>query len=405
VINYLEIALEKPLDEDTKDVLRKSHSASQSLVYVIDDLLNLTNSQETNFAMLETAFDIKAGMAETLEPLRAHAQRKSLLFTNDFDPQGFPAFVKGDLQRFQQILSQVVSNAIRHTAEGHVSVKSKVASMNESYCLLETAIDDTGEGLSGDELDDIFQDLEQVSLDDHSDDVLVQITEAGDSLPLHRPRRRARLGLGLALVARFVLLRDGQLRIKSTKDKGTLVTLSLPWIICPESTHPFQSLASPLTPAGEVVPTPSEEDWSSNESPQGTSQTPKSMIGFFDRPVTKSNSLNPKTPLYAEGPALTPGSTNAPMVVAIADDNTINLQVLKRRLEIMGHKVFVSRDGQECFEVFQENSGNIQFVLMDLDVSEHQAYSYYFVDTLLDASGGWIRLCPTDSRKRKRQSY
>jgi CheY-like chemotaxis protein len=370
VINYLEIALEKPLDEDTKDVLKKSHSASQSLVYVIDDLLNLTNSQETNFAMLEAAFDIKDAMAEILEPLRAHAQRKALLFINTVDLDGFPTFVKGDLQRFQQIISQVVSNAIRHTAEGSVTVESKAVSTSGDYCVLETAVCDTGEGFTSEELDDIFQDLEQVSPDDPNDSVSASLGISDKLLPPQELQPRARLGKGLALVARFVLLRDGQLKIKSIKDKGTLVTLSLPWMVCPEPTEASQTLAPLPTPPGEADREHLQQHHSAMSSSQNPPELSHSMTGFFDRHVVKPDSPHPQTPLYSEGPATTPGSINVPMVVAIADDNNINLQVLSRRLEMMGHKVLVSRDGQACFEVFQEASTDIQFILMDLDVGE-----------------------------------
>jgi CheY-like chemotaxis protein len=366
----LEIALEKPLDEDTKDVLRKSHSASQSLVYVIDDLLNLTNAQETNFDMLEAAFDITAGMAEIFEPLRAYAERKGLAFSNTIDSHQVPEFVRGDLQRFQQILTQVVSNAIRHTSEGSVTVVSRVVSTRDSYCLLETQIRDTGEGLSENELDDIFQDLEQVSADDPNEDAPLSPTTLGPAVisqefsTLQRLPSRARVGIGLALAARFVLLRDGQLRMKSTKDEGTVVTISLPWMICTEM--PSSPL---LIPQGEANSDHSQQLHSLRSPAQHPAEGYKSVVGSVVQPIAKTDSLNLTAPLYSKPPAASLDLASVPMVVAIADDNAINLQVLKRRLEILGHKVLVSRNGQECFEVFEEKGNEIQFILMDLDVS------------------------------------
>jgi hypothetical protein len=366
----LEIALEKKLDEDTKDVLRKSHSASQSLVYVIDDLLNLTNSQEYNFTMLEAAFDIKAGMAEVLQPLQAYAERKALSFSNTIDSHDFPAFVKGDLPRFQQILTQIVSNAIRHTSTGSVTVVSRLVSTDDSYSIIETRIRDTGEGLSENELDDIFQDLEQVSADDPSETtpqspINPDLAEKSvESSTLQRVPSRTRLGLGLALVARFVLLREGQLRMKSTKGEGTLVTLCLPWMVCAKP-----SISALPTPPGEAERQLSQQSPLPRSPPRSQAERPVFMTGFFDRPITNFESPNLKTPTSSEALATISGPSHVPMVVAIADDNTINLQVLKRRLEIIGHKVLVSRNGQECFEVFQEKSDDIQFVLMDLDVS------------------------------------
>jgi PleD family two-component response regulator len=55
--------------------------------------------------------------------------------------------------------------------------------------------------------------------------------------------------------------------------------------------------------------------------------------------------------------------------VLVADDNSINLQIMQRRLEKMGHSVRISWDGQECFELFKEHHSVVDFILMDLDVS------------------------------------
>jgi CheY-like chemotaxis protein len=65
------------------------------------------------------------------------------------------------------------------------------------------------------------------------------------------------------------------------------------------------------------------------------------------------------------------------LVVLIADDNEINIRVLENRVRKMGHVVYVSRDGQECFERFVENHHLVDFILMDINVSVNaQAVSY-----------------------------
>jgi two-component sensor histidine kinase len=370
VINYLEIALESILDDETKETLRKSHSASQSLVYVIDDLLNLTSAHESNFAMLEASFDIKAGIIEILDPLQAYAEQKSLSFEITAEPMDFPTFVKGDLQRFQQILSQVVSNAIRHTREGSIKVETKQVLTSGAYCVLETRVSDTGDGLSEAELDDIFQDLEQISTDDPQDNALLGqaiVPNAPEGqVGFQRNSSRARLGLGLALVARFILLRDGQLRMKSTKNEGTVVTLSLPWMVCSESRLPIQIAFVPSS-QGETARRYSQERSSSASGTQSLPENLKAIKMLLDDP--KLHNPNPGSSTDSNIPTTTSVLPQSAMVVAIADDNKINLQVLHKRLEMVGHKVLVSRNGQECFETFEKNSTVIDFILMDLDVS------------------------------------
>jgi hypothetical protein len=59
------------------------------------------------------------------------------------------------------------------------------------------------------------------------------------------------------------------------------------------------------------------------------------------------------------------------LVVLIADDNGVNVRILEHRVKKMGHLVFVSRDGQECYEKFVENHRSLDFLLMDIDVSRN----------------------------------
>src|ERR1700712_398358 len=123
--------MENKLDNDTRELLRKSHSASQSLVYIIDDLLNLTRSQDGSFPLLELGFDVQSALAEALKPLEHHATQKRLQFIVHFDSK-FPQFVRGDFQRFQQAIVHVVSNAIRCTATGHVKIEATLVDKNDS---------------------------------------------------------------------------------------------------------------------------------------------------------------------------------------------------------------------------------------------------------------------------------
>src|SRR4051812_47719114 len=95
VINYLEMALEKPLEDSTKDALTQSYNASKSLIYVIDDLLNLTGSTTGSIPQLCETFDLMACLEETLDPLKRLAREKGVelvLRTSS----GASRFLRGD---------------------------------------------------------------------------------------------------------------------------------------------------------------------------------------------------------------------------------------------------------------------------------------------------------------------
>lgn len=80
IINYLEIALEGSLDQETRENLAKSHSASKSLIYVINDLLDLTKTEESQNLVKNEIFDLPSTVREAAEQFEGDANRKSKSF-------------------------------------------------------------------------------------------------------------------------------------------------------------------------------------------------------------------------------------------------------------------------------------------------------------------------------------
>jgi CheY-like chemotaxis protein len=370
MVNYLEMASESRLDKPTKEILSMSHTASKSLIYFIDDLLHLTGSRDGPIPPLEEAFDIRLGLQQTLEQLRQPAAKKSLAFDVIVHPE-FPRFVQGDLQRLQQAVLSLVSNAIQYTSTGGVTIQLGQAFATDTDCLAQITIQDSGIGMSEDELDDLFMDLEEVRAEEFPDE---------DSPLEVEPRipregvKSLKLGLGLALVARFVKTRNGQIRLKSTKGVGSTVTLDLPFRLCSEAAHPFQSglnVGTQSTEASQRRSLPIRPKLGVNRQVDSSARSPSYFTGrnqLFPRQqsVIASPSLSETYPLTPVGEMQDLG--DHALTVLVADDNSINLQILQRRLEKMGHEVKVSWDGQECFDLLRVHQSAIDFILMDIEV-------------------------------------
>lgn len=220
IINYLEIALEGSLDQETRDNLAKSHSASKSLIYVINDLLDLTNTEEGQELIKDELFDFCACIREATEPFENDARRKGISYEVIEHP-GLPKYVYGDQRRVRQAVANVTANAVQHTTEGLVRIELYSTEVQDNRVLVEIVVQDTGRGMNGDQLDALFRDLEQVS------------SEVDEALPLEKhteekPNTRT-LGLGLAVVARIVRNMEGQLRLKSDEGKGSRFVIQLPF--------------------------------------------------------------------------------------------------------------------------------------------------------------------------------
>lgn len=257
IINYLEIALEGSLDQETRENLAKSHSASKSLIYVINDLLDLTKAEEGQNLIKDEVFELPACIQEATEPFEVDARRKGIEY-KVAQHEGLPRYVHGDARRVRQALSNVTANAISHTDQGSVTVEIYVSDCQDQRATIDFVVSDSGKGMSPEQTDALFRDLEQVSTEGLED-------EAEDE----KPSEMRTLGLGLAVVGRIVRNMDGQLRLKSDEGQGSRFIMQLPFQLPEEtpvtgeqgggetrqSTHaPSPSPAALATPsAGEIT--------------------------------------------------------------------------------------------------------------------------------------------------------
>lgn len=226
IINYLEIALEGTLDSETRDNLAKSHSASKSLIYVINDLLDLTNTEEGGELIKDEVFDLTVMLKEATDPYSGDAKRKNIAYEVVEHP-GLPEQVSGDQRKVRQAISNVTANAIQNTAKGKVTVEMYVATRTGQHVDLECSVTDTGAGISGEKLDALFRELEQVQ----SEGAMTEssLITGPDPTQPSTPKDGRTLGLGLAIVARIIRNMNGQMRLKSEEGKGSRFVLQFPF--------------------------------------------------------------------------------------------------------------------------------------------------------------------------------
>ncbi|KAL6714425.1 hypothetical protein ACLMJK_007848 [Lecanora helva] len=223
IINYLEIALEGAIDQETRENLSRSHSASKSLIYVINDLLDLTKTEEGHNLIKDEVFDLPATVREATSSFTGDANRKGIDFETIENPS-VPQLVVGDQRRVRQAISNVTANAIQHTSSGSVRVEIWLANKIENHVDIDIVVQDTGHGMSPEKLDALFRELEQVQTE--SDEGL-QEKLAPNPQELEGEQTPRTLGLGLALVARIVRNMNGQLRLKSEEGKGSRLVMQL----------------------------------------------------------------------------------------------------------------------------------------------------------------------------------
>lgn len=251
IINYLEIALEGSLDTETRENLARSHSASKSLIYVINDLLDLTKTEEGGPLIKGESFELSSTIKEATDMFRGDARRKNIEY-EVIQAEGLPKSCIGDQRRVRQAISNIAANAIQHTSEGGVKIEVYVAARpRKDHAEVEVAVTDTGVGINPKRLDQLFYDLEQVQSEPTSalEDAIVP-----DTKQVKQQDDKTALGLGLAVVARIIRNMNGQLRIRSEEGKGTRFVIQFPFDLPDDEEVPAESPPTDFSNSGSVTP-------------------------------------------------------------------------------------------------------------------------------------------------------
>ncbi|KAJ5671972.1 hypothetical protein N7507_001099 [Penicillium longicatenatum] len=244
IINYLEIALDGNINQETRDNLSRSHSASKSLVYIINDLLDLTNAENGQKLIKDEIFSLSETLCEATNIFWEEARQKHVNL-QVVQHAALPA-VLGDQRRVRQVITNLISNAVQHTSTGAVTIESCILSesWDNGHIAIEVAIHDTGSGMSQEAVETLFCELEQVSNKEYTQSPKAYAKNANMS----PSESESVLGLGLALVARIVRNMNGQLSLKSQEGKGSCFKIRLKFSLPSEdndaSHHATQSTSN-----------------------------------------------------------------------------------------------------------------------------------------------------------------
>ncbi|WP_177200685.1 ATP-binding protein [Roseateles sp. YR242] len=216
------------------DIVRRS---GRHLLSLVNDILDLARIESGKLVVDAHPVDLREVVGDVCRLLGETARAKGLGFDWRVTEQ-LPARVMGDASRIQQILHNLVGNAIKFTDVGGVSVDLSTVQDNRSGALLRCAVQDSGEGIPADQLERIFAPFEQVVA--------------------HKVRRHDGTGLGLTIARELARAMGGDLRCVSTPGLGSVFEFTLPLQACeaPAVTEPARPpgvAAQPPRLSGRVL--------------------------------------------------------------------------------------------------------------------------------------------------------
>ncbi|NBR28548.1 MAG: hypothetical protein EBT83_09085 [Betaproteobacteria bacterium] len=200
IIGMTDLALDTQLSPDQREYLNVVRGSADALLAIIDDILDFSKIEAGKLKLEAVEFDLRAALDEMLRPFHVQAAAKRVELSCTVSA-AVPAKLTGDPVRLRQVVVNLVGNALKFTAAGHVSVKLDAAPATGGTLLLQAGVSDSGIGIPADKLEHIFDAFSQA-----------------DS---STARRFGGTGLGLAICRRLVSLMGGELRVESTIGSGS----------------------------------------------------------------------------------------------------------------------------------------------------------------------------------------
>lgn len=195
------------ITDKQRDFVKVINNSAQALLTIINDILDFSKIEAGALTLDPTPFDLKDAVDDVGSLLRQTAVDKGVELIVNYGPDLGQHFV-GDVGRLRQVITNLVSNAIKFTSEGHVVIDVDVKEAREDMSIVKIAVTDTGIGIPADRVREIFQ----------------KFTQADGSTT----RVYGGTGLGLSISKCIVEMMGGRIGVKSEEGTGSTFSFAVP---------------------------------------------------------------------------------------------------------------------------------------------------------------------------------
>jgi PAS domain S-box-containing protein len=208
IIGFTKVLLKTDLSVKQKEYLTSIKMSGDALIVLINDILDLAKVDAGKMTFEQIPFKMSISIATMLHLFETKIQEKNLTLIKEYDDK-IPKVLVGDPVRLHQIILNLVSNAVKFTSEGKITVSIQLLSEDDEKVTIQFSISDTGMGIPKDRIDKIFENFQQAS--------------SGTA------RLYGGTGLGLAIVKQLVEPQNGTISVKSKIDVGSTFSFILPF--------------------------------------------------------------------------------------------------------------------------------------------------------------------------------
>ena len=202
--------LEECQDDNLKEYARNIQSAGQSLLSIINDILDISKIEAGKLEILPVDYELFSVINDCCNIARVRADSKGLAFRIMIDPE-LPSGLCGDEVRIRQVINNFLSNAVKYTKEGEVALSIGYENLAENQIMMKVEVKDTGIGIREEDLKKLFQSFTRIEE--------------------KRNRNIQGTGLGLNLTKNLVDMMGGEVQVESVYGKGSCFTAKIPQVV------------------------------------------------------------------------------------------------------------------------------------------------------------------------------
>ncbi|HSQ45285.1 MAG TPA: ATP-binding protein, partial [Lutibacter sp.] len=209
IIGFTKVVLKTELTAKQKEYLKAIKISGDALIVLINDILDLAKVDAGKMTFEQIPFKLSLSISAMLHLFETKIYEKNLKLVKVYD-ENIPSVVVGDPVRLHQIIMNLVSNAVKFTQKGKITVSAKMQSEDNQKVTIEFSVKDTGIGIPENKIDTIFENFQQAS--------------SGTS------RLYGGTGLGLAIVKQLIEPQGGSISVTSKENEGSTFSFALSFL-------------------------------------------------------------------------------------------------------------------------------------------------------------------------------
>ena len=228
ILGMNEMVLREAADKNLQEYARNIEVSGKNLLQLINSILDFSKIEDGKMEIIPVTYSVSSLITYLINSIQERADSKGLDFNVEIDPE-IPSELYGDDTRINQIILNLLTNAVKYTQEGSVTLSMQMREKKDNKALIYVEVKDTGIGIKNSDMERLFESFERL------DEI--------------RNRNIEGTGLGISITTSLLKLMDSELKVESTYGKGSVFSFELWQKIIVE--EPLGDYSAPTTEVQE----------------------------------------------------------------------------------------------------------------------------------------------------------